>query len=384
MKGTHVLQRRSFVDTLGLALRGKVAVHLVLATLLMRLAAASVFAQESSTQPGVSWTLSERQQALTRAERALENYFYPDRIAALQAVIESNRQSLLKISDQKTFAKTLTGELQGASGDKHIIVWYSDKPSRKDSSESSDATAQNHFFQHIDYGFNSAARLVGNIGYLNLGGFANMPVAKPTLDAAMTLLSQTDALIIDLRGNGGGDSDTVAYLLGYFFARPTEITGAVVREHGRFRTDRDFTPAAVGGRRYLGKALYVLIDHQTISAGEMFAYDLKTLHRAVVFGEPSAGAAMGLGSPPVFLTEHLSISVPDAETKNPYTGTNWDGTGVIPDVAVSSKGVLLAAYKRALETANDRYDPMNELPGALQDPAAALRASFPGVASSGT
>lgn len=155
------------------------------------------------------------------------------------------------------------------------------------------------------------------------------------------------------------------------------MTGAVVREHGRLRTDRDFTPATVGGPKYLEKPVYVLIDHQTISAGEMFAYDIKTLHRALVFGESSAGAAMGLGSPPFYLTEHLSISVPDAETRNPYTGTNWDGTGVIPDVSTTSKGALLATYKRALQTANDRYDPMNELPEALKDPAAALRASFP-------
>jgi hypothetical protein len=340
--------------------------------------AASALAQEPS-QPGASWTLSQRQQALGRAERALETYFYPNRIEALRAVIENNRQALLQIADQKAFAKTLTSELQSVSGDKHLIVWYSDSPHAETTSQSSDTAADRKFFRRIDFGFNCAARLMGNIGYLNLGGFANMPEAKPTLDAAMTLVSPTDALIIDLRGNGGGDSDTVAYLLGYFFARPTEVTGAVVREHNRFRTDRDFTPATVGGPKYLAKPVYVLIDHQTISAGEMFAYDIKTLHRALVFGESSAGAAMGLGSPPSYLTEHLSISVPDAETRNPYTGTNWDGTGVIPDVSTTSKQALLATYKRALQTANDRYDPMNELPQALKDPATALRTSFPDV-----
>jgi hypothetical protein len=346
--------------------------------------ASSVLAQESSPESGASWSVAERREALVRTERVLDNYFYPDRVAALKAIIEANRQSLLQIPDQKTFAKTLTSELQDASGDKHLIVWYSDKPINKSSALPSDAAAETRFFQHIDYGFNSAARLTGNIGYLNLGGFANMPAAKSTLDAAMALLSATDAIIIDLRGNGGGDSDTVAYLLGYFFARPIEITGAVVRKHGKFRTDRDFTAATVGGRRYLGKPVFVLIDHQTISAGEMFAYDLKTLHRALILGEPSAGAAMGLGSPPFVLTEHLSISVPDAETRNPYTGTNWDGTGVVPDVATSAKGVLLAGYKRALESVHDRYDPMNELPEALHDPAAALKASFPDVSTSST
>lgn len=364
--------------------RGKRAVRLLIALLFLAPGtASSALAQASSTKPGASWPVSERQEALARAERALSDYFYPDRIAALKAVIEVNRESLLQISDQKTFASTLTSELQGVSGDKHLIVWYSYTPINKNNIAPSDETPENRFFQHIDYGFNSAARLLGNIGYLGLGGFANMPAAKSTLDAAMALLSPTDGLIIDLRGNGGGDSDTVGYLLGYFFAQPTEITGAIVRAHGRFHTDHDFTAATVGGQKYLGKPLYVLIDHQTISAGEMFAYDLKTLHRALVLGEPSAGAAMGLGSPPYALTEHLSISVPDAVTKNPYTGTNWDGTGVIPNVAVSAKGALLAGYQRALEATHDQYDPMNELPEASHDPAAALKASFPDVSTPG-
>lgn len=349
---------------------------LALLTLLAFVNSAALAQAPSPT--GAPWTLPQRQQALARAETALNNYFYVDRIAALRAVIETKRRLLLAIADQRTFATTLTDELQTASGDKHLIVWYSTTPAGEQSAAKHDqSTEARKFFSHVDYGFNAAMRLRGNIGYLNLGGFADLPLAKPALDATMTLLSPTDALIVDLRGNGGGDSDTVAYLLGYFFSRPTEVTGAAVRENGKLHTDRTFTPASVGGPRYLGKPLYVLISHQTISGGEMFAYDLKTLHRAIVLGQASAGAAMGLGSPPYFLTEHLTISVPNAQTRNPYTGTNWQDTGVIPDVAVPSGKALLTAYERALKAKDDSYDPLNELPGALRDPAAALRASLP-------
>jgi retinol-binding protein 3 len=356
---------------------GPPAKHLRLLVLLAFTNTAAL-AQTPSPLPGAPWALPERQQALARAETALNDYFYPDRIAALRAVIEANRRSLLQIAGQQTFATALTDELQAASGDKHIIVWYSATPiEAKRRAKYEESTEARRFFSHVDYGFRAAIRLAGNIGYLNLGGFADMPLAKRPLDAAMTLLSPTDALIIDLRGNGGGDSDTVAYLLGYFFSRPTEVTGAVVREGGKFRTDHTFTPARVGGSRYVDKPLYVLIDHQTISGGEMFAYDLKTLHRAVVLGEASAGAAMGLGSPPYVLTDHLTISVPNAQTRNPYTGTNWQGTGVVPDIAVPSQQALLAAYVRALKAPNDGYDPMNELPAAVHDPAAALKASLP-------
>jgi retinol-binding protein 3 len=345
---------------------------------LLTLACATPSLAQSPVQPGAPWTLVERQEALARAQLALSNYFFTDRIAALRGVIDANRQALLQIGDQKTFARTLTNELQEASRDKHIVVWYSDKADRNqgDRVTPQETAADRRFFSHIDYGFNGGIRLLGNVGYLNIGGFANMPEAKAALDAAMTLMAPTDALIIDLRGNGGGDSDTVRYLLGYFFAHPVEITGAVVRQDGRFRTDRNFTPSNVGGPKYSRKPLYILIDHQTISGGEEFAYDLKALRRGLVLGEPTAGAANGLGSPPYYLTDHLRISVPDAQMRNPYTGTNWDGVGVIPDIAVS-KQVLLDAYERALKSSHDTYDPMNELPQALKDPAAALSASLP-------
>jgi hypothetical protein len=346
--------------------------------LLAALACSASALAQTSGQPGATWTPPQRQEALARAETALGNYFYIDRIAALRAVVEVNRQTLLQIADQKTFAARLTNELQEASHDKHIIVWYSDIPDKNQGARVTpqESAEDRNFFSHIDYGFNAGIRLLGDVGYLNLGGFANMPEAKLSLDAAMTLMAPTDALIIDLRGNGGGDSDTVRYLLGYFFARPVEITGAVVRQNGRFRIDRQFTPSYVGGQKYVGKPLYVLIDHQTISGGEEFAYDLKALHRALLLGEPTAGAANGLGSPPYYLTDHLRISVPDAQTRNPYTDTNWEGIGVIPDIP-DSKQALLTAYERALKSNRDTYDPMNELPQALKDPAAALRASLP-------
>lgn len=347
--------------------------------MLLTVACATLSLAQAAAERGATWTLPQRREALARAEKALGHYFYTDRIAALRAVIETNRPALLQVADQKAFADMLTNELQGASHDKHIIVWYSDTPDTNPSARITpqESVESRRFFSHIDYGFNASVRLAGNIGYLNLGGFANMPEAKPTLDAAMTLAASTDALIIDLRGNGGGDSETIRYLLGYFFSRSVEITGAVVRENGKLRTDRDFTPSRVSGPKYVGKPLYVLIDHQTISLGEEFAYDLKTLHRALLLGEPTAGAASGLSSPPYYLTDHLRISVPEAQTKNPYTGTNWEGVGVIPDIPVGSKQALLDAYKRALRASRDTYDPMNELPQALKDPAAALRASLP-------
>lgn len=109
----------------------------------------------------------------------------------------------------------------------------------------------------------------------------------------------------------------------------------------------------------------------------MFAYDISTLHRGLIIGQASAGAASGLGSRPYFLSDRLSISVPDAVTRNPYTGTNWEGVGVIPDVKIDPKDAVLAAYSRALKSVSDTYDPLGELAQAQNDPAAALKAFLP-------
>lgn len=341
----------------------------------------AVTAHSSAATPvqNSDWTQTARALVLARTERALGNYFYASRVTLLRDAIEQHRSQLLGIDDEKEFADALTGILQAAGHDKHIIVWFSQTNDENQSRKPTPAelAEQERFFRYVAYGYDATARLPGNIGYLRLGGFADMPAAKGTIDAAMLLVSQTRSLIVDLRGNGGGDSDTVDYLLGYFFAKPTEVTGAIQRKQGKDVIVHDFTPGTVGAPRYASKPIYVLIDHDTISGGEMFAYDISALHRGLIIGQVSAGAASGLGSRPYFLSDRLSISVPDAVTRNPYTRSNWEGVGVIPDVKVDPKDALLASYSRALQKASDSYDPLGDVAQAQKDPAAALKAFLP-------
>lgn len=345
--------------------------------LFLTLATASAPAATATTAS--DWTTTVRAEALHRAEQALGNYLYGDKIAALRSVIEQNRQILMQIGDQKKFAEVLTAELQTFSHDKHIIVSYTETPDRNVSGRrtAAEVAALNRFFQYVDYGYNGSARLKGNIGYIALGGFADLPKAKRTIDAMMSLVNKTQVLIVDLRGNGGGDSDTVNYLLGYFFTKPVQLTTALQSVGGKLVIHRNFTPSRLGGPRYAPKPVFVLVDRGTISGGEAFAYDIQSLHRATVVGEVTAGAANGLGAPPVYLSDHLRISVPDTILRNPYTGTNWEGTGVRPDVATDGKAALQTAYERALGTIKDAYDPLGELQDARKDPVAALRSSLP-------
>ncbi|MBV9027344.1 MAG: S41 family peptidase [Candidatus Eremiobacteraeota bacterium] len=205
-----------------------------------------------------------------------------------------------------------------------------------------------------------------------------MPAAKGTIDRAMGLLAGTNSLIVDMRNNQGGDSDTVDYLLGYFFAKSTEIAITTQRVGGRLSVHHEFTAPDVGAERYLDRPVYVLIGKATVSGGEMFAYSMQSLHRATLIGTTTAGASNGLGSEPYFLSAHLRMSVPDTRIVNPYTHANWEG-GVVPDVVTASDGALLAAYERALQGAPKSLDPLGELAAALRDPAGALRDSFPAL-----
>lgn len=181
------------------------------------------------------WTQATRTLVLARAEQALGNYFFANRVALLRGAIEAHRSELLRIDSEKAFTNALTSILQQAGQDKHIIVWFSEAPDENQSRKPTPAelASQQHFFQYVAYGYNASARLPGNIGYIALGGFADMPAAKGTIDAAMELVSQTSSLIVDLRGNGGGDSDTVDYLLAYFFAKPTRSNGSSTTSSGQ-------------------------------------------------------------------------------------------------------------------------------------------------------
>lgn len=323
------------------------------------------------------WTPAMRAQVLTSAEKELGNYFFTDKIAVLRGALEAHRSGLLQIADPQKFSDAVTKDLQAVSHDKHLALWYlpiaaplvSAKPT------AADIERINAGAHYLDYGYQGTLRLHGNVGYLNLSGFFDMPQVRPTIDSAMALVAHTDALIIDLRDNNGGDPTAVDYLLGYFFAKRVEVTGFVWKHNGTITGEPRFS-ASVTGARYLNRPVYLLINNATISGGEQFAYDMKTLHRAQLIGATTAGAANPGDA--LYINDHFRIFVPNGIARSPSTGTSWEGVGISPDVAIAPKRALLEAYTRALRAAD------NSFPGAvagrdaaLKNPAAALNESLP-------
>jgi retinol-binding protein 3 len=331
-----------------------------------------------SPAPLQNFDAQVRAATLDGAEKALSGYVFQTKVPAIRQVLEANRASYMQIADPQAFADAVTKDLYSVAHDKHLRLQYSDMVLATDNKQPGGVDVKQvvQMFASRNYGVLGTLRLRGNIGYLHLGNFGPMPQSKAVIDSAMTMLSNTDAMVIDVRHNGGGDPDSLDYLMGYFYSKPTELTSIVLVHDGKSQTIRQFSAAKVAGRRYLGKPLYVLTDSMTFSCAEQFSYDMQSLHRALLIGATTGGGA----NPGDFvrLNDHFDIFIPNGYSHNPYTKTNWEGVGVIPDVAVDPAGALLDAYRRALTAAPDHYPQVRpERQKAIADPAAALQQSIP-------
>jgi len=204
-------------------------------------------------------------------------------------------------------------------------------------------------YRRGNYGVRRAEVLPGNLGYLDLRGFAPFEFGvagqpeREAIEAALKLLANTDALIIDLRENGGGAPQMVGYLGSAFVRKDADIFNTF---HGRDRTMSE-APLDWYPQPRLDMPLFVLTSARTASAAEAFAYTLQRAKRAVVVGETSMGAANPGGE--VDAGNGFSIFVSFATPINPITHDNWEGRGVVPDVAVASNVALDTARRLALE-----------------------------------
>lgn len=337
------------------------------------LTAIILFGLLCAAAPASQWDAAQRNDVLTQAEHALDTYVFPKKIPAVRAAIEHHRAGLVRITDPNAFADSASRVIYGAAHDEHLRLTFSAqalpaalKPPLQDKARLL------HAEEFGDFGYIDSARLDGNIGYLRIDWFSPASESAMMLDAAMTLLSQTDAMIIDLRYNDGGSPKSVDYLIGYFVPAHTELTGFLMRVNGKMISRLQYAAAVPNLLAYVRKPVYVLTSGYTFSAAEQFAYDLQSLHRATIIGQTTGGGA-NIGGP-MRLSDHFMLFVPHGTARSPYTGTNWDGAGVQPDVRVKAPAALLQAYTDALKAANSK--PNDERRQALNKPVDALRKTF--------
>jgi hypothetical protein len=294
----------------------------------------------------------------------LQSYVYPEKAKDMEAAIRGRQTKgeYDAITSAAALARTLTAHLRDVSNDKHLHVDY--MPSFPGGPGPGKAPAnRDQMGKRLaarNYGFKKVERLEGNIGYLELEGFIPAQFAADTAAAAMSFLAHTDALIIDLRHNGGGDPTMVAFLCSYFFdGRPVHLNDLYHRPDDS--KHQWWTLPYVPGRRYLGKEVYLLTSKRTFSAAEEFAYDLQSLKRATIIGETTGGGAHpGKGHR---INDHFMMFVPTGRAINPVTKTNWEGTGVKPDVEVSAEKALETAHRKAREKLGQEETPRGPEPG---------------------
>ena len=250
------------------------------------------------------------------------------------------------ITDGEEFAARLSADLIDASHDKHLRVFYYPYKLGTDSPPlTNDQLTEYRKDLARECGFHKLEILPNNIGYLKLDFFASPAACAKTAASAIYFLANTDAVIFDLRENSGGEPSMVAMMCTYLFDQPTLLNEFYDR---RGNTTTEFwTLRYVPGVKLGNKPAYVLTSKQTFSGGEEFAYDLKNLKRATVVGETTAGGSHPVG--PHRAGDHFVVFVPSSLILNPVTRTDWEGTGVTPDVPVKAEDALDTAERLAAQ-----------------------------------
>jgi Peptidase family S41/N-terminal domain of Peptidase_S41 in eukaryotic IRBP len=302
----------------------------------------SAFMAAVSPVPQASATLDEatRRAVVEAAAKMLrERYVFPDVADQAARAIESAlRAGDYRGLDQPgTFAQRLTEDLRAVARDKHLRVTAPGTPA---------ATSPPPAPVRAEGGVARADILDDNIGYIEVVGFPAPAAFNNPVDRAMAALQKTRALIVDVRRNGGGSPVSVSRLVSYFLrsGERVHINTFINRNPGTetFRS-QDFwsetTPFS-----YAGKPVFVLTSLRTFSGGEEFAYDMQVMKLARIVGETTGGGANPGGT--VRLAAGLTMFVPGGRAKNPITGTNWEGVGVTPDIALPSENALKAALEQ--------------------------------------
>jgi hypothetical protein len=266
------------------------------------------------------------------------HYVFPDTAKRLETLLRRRQRDggYDAIGNGVHFAARLSADMASVAHDPHMKVRFSPAFLRPGRAPDRTSTAA----PHRNGGIDNVGRLGPAIGYLRISAFPPPSLVAHKYASAMNTLADTDALIIDVRNHRGGAADSVALLISYFVDRRTRLNDIWSRDTGR--TEQMWTEDRLDGRRYGGaKPVVILASRDTASAGEDFAYTMQALQRATVVGERTWG-----GAHPVALyrlSGHFYAAIPNSRSISPITGSNWEGTGVTPDVAAAPADALAVA-----------------------------------------
>jgi hypothetical protein len=287
-----------------------------------------------------------------------EHYVFADVGARVRDLLadRSAAGAYWALVDPQALAGVVTEDLQSVNGDLHLRLKHHPEPIADPQVEADWRAETAREAARALGGVARIDRMSGNVVHLALA-----PVLYPvemvgdTLTAALHVVAGADALLLDLRDNLGGDPRTVALVCGHLLDEQTHLV--TMQQRDPEQTRQSWSPAWVPGPRFgPTKPVYVLVGPRTFSGAEELAYDIQVLGRGTVVGERTRGGAHPRDG--YRLHPHLELTVPVARAVSAVTGTNWEGTGITPDVQVPAPEALDTAHRLALDAL------------AAQDPAA--------------
>ncbi|GAA2143406.1 S41 family peptidase [Kitasatospora kazusensis] len=294
------------------------------------------------TQPQTTFAAAPVIDELTRL--VTEHYVFPEVAEQIVTLLHRRLAEGAYQVDPAELGALVTADLQSVNQDGHLRLKHYPEVIPSEQGAATLAAMRRKFDDSMG-GVPRIELLAGGVAVLEIAP-AVFPLAwaAEPISAAFTLASRAEALILDLRGNLGGDPDTVAFVCGYLLDERTHLNTMLWREGDR--REQSWSPVHVPGARFGGsKPLYVLTSGRTFSGGEELSYNLQQLGRAVIVGERTGGGAHPRES--WTLHPHLEAHIPVGRSVNPVSGTNWEGTGVQPDVPCAADDALDRAHALA-------------------------------------
>jgi hypothetical protein len=299
---------------------------------------------------------AEREAALKAIVTAFEEqYVFPEmRPRIVEHLKNAERSGRYTTDDPLVFAERVTEDLKTVGRDKHLFLSFDPAgyaiATRGVDGEGGEEALWQRLAVREHHGLTEMKILGGNVRYLRIGRFDWLgDQTGAAYDEAMRFLKEGDAVIIDIRGNGGGAHSAVRYLVSHFMdadvLEMTFLEGSATPSQSR---TLDRLPAG----RLKGMPLYVLIDLSSASAAEAFAYDVQQFKLGELIGSKTVGAANNNRMLPIAPSFVLSVSY--GRPVHPISNTNWEGVGVTPSIAASPAQALEVAHSLALKRLSEK------------------------------
>lgn len=293
------------------------------------------------------------------ARKLNDSYVVADTAERMSQALERNEKdgNYDDVTNGWLFANRLTKDLRAISHDKHLVIGFGPiaggQPVRGPYSLEPDMAASQY---SANCGFERSEVLPGGIGYVKIDRFVDPNMCRSKAVEVLMSLDGAKTLIFDLRDAIGGNTGMVTLILRQLFDGPPKVSSL----HSRLGVRELRLGERVPGLTFDRTPVYILTSSRTFSGAEWFAYDLQALNRATIVGEKTGGGAHSARPEPI--DERFQIYLPWAQAVNPITGTNWEGTGVKPDIPVPAADALGEATKLAQRDFRNRIPASRQIP----------------------